>query len=84
VAENGVIPFVAFVAIAVAFAVAARVFAVMTSVAATGFALVAFNALVAVVVVATTVEEQSVALAVSIGTGQTVQLGQDGLDLKYQ
>ncbi len=49
--ENGVIPFVAFVAIAVAFAVAARVFVVLTFVVATGFALVAFDALGAVVVV---------------------------------
>ena len=75
------VPFVAFVAIAVAFVVAARAYAVLAIVAVTGFAPVKFGALVAVNVVKTVVM-QNVALAIS--TGRTVLLGRGGFNRRYQ
>ena len=75
------VPLVAFVAIAVAFVVAARALAVLAIVAVTGFAPVEFGALVAVNVVKNFVL-QNVALAIS--TGRTVLLGRGGFNQRYQ
>jgi hypothetical protein len=79
--KNIFVPFVAIVAIAVAFVVAARAFAVLAIVAVTGFAPVEFGALVAVNDVKAVVL-QNVALAIS--TGRTVLLGQGGFNQRYQ
>ena len=73
------VPFVAFVAIAVAFVVAARAFTVLAIVAVTGFAPVKFAALVAVNVVKTVVMQN-----VAISTGRTVLLGRGGFNRRYQ
>ena len=68
-------------AIAVAFVVAARAFAVLAIVAVTGFATVEFGALVAVNDVKAVVL-QNVALAIS--TVRTVLLGRGGFNQRYQ